>query len=306
MSSLVKVAVAQLKSTSDKAVNFATLSRLASEAAANNATFLFLPEVCNFMSSSAAQTLSNAELLPSVGATPPHSTSTSLAHLSDLATEHSLWISGTLHEQVSTDRTKVYNTHVILDPSGTLKAKYRKIHLFDIDIPTASPPVKLLESNSTTPGDAATLLHNTPLGTIGLATCYDIRFSSLADTLRYAGGADVLLYPSAFTLPTGRQLWEPLLRARAAETQTFVIASAQVGIHNEKRRSFGHAIVANPWGETIADAGGWDADREVETLPAIEDINVYADIDMSLIARVRTSIPVTNHRRSNLTIENFF
>jgi predicted amidohydrolase len=313
----IKIAISQLRSTTDKPSNLLTIARLAAEAAANECTFMFLPEVCNYMSDSQENTLLNAEIVPSVGYkyTPNTTTTTkpdtSIEHLSNIASTNHLWLSGTIHEKVDVDpgatNSKVYNTHVILDSSGTLRAKYRKLHLFNIDIPTASPPVKLLESATTDPGTRAAVLHNTPLGTIGLLTCYDLRFSYLSDILRYKSNATTLLYPSAFTVPTGRQMWEPVLRARAAETQCFVVASAQVGQHNAKRRSYGHSLVASPWGTKLCDGGGWDEDKSERDLSDVQDVNVYCNIDLSSVDTVRTSIPVENSRLDavDLDIEEF-
>ena len=295
----------QLRSTLSKPSNLATISRLASEASASGAVFLFLPEVCTFMSLGALMTVENAEEVPKVcpssssSSSPPPSSSSSLASLSLIASTNSLWISGTLHESSpSTPGTpgKVYNTHIILDDTGALRATYRKIHLFDVDIPTACPPVKLFESNTTLPGDAVTVLHNTPLGTLGIMTCYDLRFSYLSDVLRNDLSASTLLYPSAFTVPTGRQIWEPLLRARAAETQCHVIAAAQCGVHSEKRRSYGHSMVVGPWGEVLAEGGGWDGDEE-EPGKDLCDVNVYATVDAKDVEAARRSVPVEKHRR---------
>ncbi|CAD7952404.1 unnamed protein product [Amoebophrya sp. A25] len=192
---------------------------------------------------------------------------------------------------------KVYNTHLIVDDSGAIRALYRKIHLFDVAIPNG--PV-LLESRYTIPGcfssDNVIVVPDTPIGNIGLTTCYDLRFPELYTTLRERG-AEVLLVPSAFTVPTGRAHWHLLLQARAVETQCFVLAAAQCGRHNEKRESFGHALAVGPWGDVLADAGS-DVDVKLKNTGAGEGISSSkgfereGDVNSSR-ARVGTVIDVT-------------
>jgi deaminated glutathione amidase len=181
-----------------------------------------------------------------------------------------LWISsGGIHIRTNpageAAATKVYNAHVIIDPNGRLQAHYHKIHLFDVDnIPGKQQQqmVTLKESDTTVPGTEYVVCPDTPLGTLGLSICYDVRFPEQYTTLRKMG-ANVLLVPSAFTVPTGQAgHWHVLLQARAIETQCYVIAAAQVGRHNQKRTSYGHALIDDPWGMILADAGGLDHHQE--------------------------------------------
>lgn len=298
-SGLVKIAVAQMCSSASPPANLRKVKALAADAAARNCEMLFLPECFHLIGASAAESVAAAEPLPPIGwvaPSPPPSSSPALSLLSTLASSHSLWISGTLHT-TSPSPTHCRNTHVVFDKAGSLRAAYHKIHLFDLDLPAADPPVRLLESASTLPGTTAALLKNTPLGTLALLTCYDLRFPHLSSALRHhaSSPADALLYPSAFTVPTGRQVWEVLLRARAAENQCVVVAAAQVGVHNEKRRSYGQAMVAGPSGEVLGDGGGWE--EGVEDQGELFTGNVVVEVDVGEVGRARGRLPCGGHRR---------
>jgi predicted amidohydrolase len=133
----------------------------------------------------------------------------------------------------------IFNTHLIINNEGSIVGKYQKLHLFDV----VTPEFKFRESEIVTAGQSITPPVETPIGNIGMQICYDVRFSEVALLLRKAG-ATILTYPSAFAVSTGRAHWEVLLRARAIETQCFVIAAAQIGFHNKKRESYGHAMVS--------------------------------------------------------------
>jgi len=277
--STARVAVAQITSTSDKQQNFQSCRALAVEAASTGAKLLALPECFNFIGSSAQETIEQSE---SIFDGP------SIALYRNLARETGIWLSlGGFHESVETpDHSKmVYNSHIIINSDGEIVAFYRKIHLFDVDIPNG--PV-MLESKSTLPGDQVIVL-DSPIGKLGLSTCYDVRFPELYISL-LKKGAEVILVPSAFTVPTGRAHWEILLRARAIENQAYVLASAQVGTHNLKRESWGHAMIVDPWGEMIGNAGG------PENSPTI----IIADIDRERLNSVRMRIPIQSHRRNDI------
>eukprot|EP00968_Pinguiococcus_pyrenoidosus_P021975 scaffold2968_cov321-Pinguiococcus_pyrenoidosus.AAC.15 len=220
-----------------------------------------------------------------------------------LAVKHDMWLSlGGFHEIAEHDAQgavqRVFNTHVVLAPDGVLRPEmvYRKIHLFDVAIPGGAI---LQESRTTKPGQKAVVV-DTPFGlSLGLTTCYDLRFPELYASL-VARGANVLLVPSAFTVPTGRAHWELLLRARAVETQCYVLAAAQVGRHNGKRQSWGQAIAIDPWGAVLdsapsmddlqaAEGAGADVDEDVTSL-------LIADLSMELLDAVRVKMPLQNHR----------
>lgn len=232
---------------------------------------LFLPECCSFIGEDAEETVRHARPLDGPV----------LGRFRDLARQLGLWISLGGFQETSPDLAKLYNTHVVLDGSGDIVARYRKIHLFDVEVKDG--PI-LQESRSTTPGRELVSC-NTPAGRVGLMTCYDIRFPWLSDMLRGQEDAEILTYPSAFTVKTGEAHWEVLLRARAIETQCYVIAAAQAGRHNSKRVSYGHAMIVDAWGDVVA---------KLED-PLATGIAV-ADLDMQQLREVRTKMPVWEHR----------
>ena len=185
---------------------------------------------------------------------------------------------GSFNER-SDEPARCYNTSVLFGPDGAIVARYRKVHLFDVDL---SESVRSRESAAIKPGTRA-VVAATPLGRLGLSVCYDLRFGNLYRRL-VAEGAEILCVPAAFTLTTGRDHWEPLLRARAIECQCFVLAPAQYGRHDDPglRESFGHAMIVDPWGHVLAMAPDG---------PGL----ALAEIDLDRVARVRHAIPVQQH-----------
>ena len=179
------------------------------------------------------------------------------------------------------DTEKCYNTSILLSPTGELICSYRKIHLFDVDIPGG---LSIAESDTIAPGSEV-VVGKTPLAKIGMSICYDLRFPELYRA-HMDRGADILAIPSAFTLTTGKDHWHALLRARAIETQCWVLAPAQWGTHDAggQRKSYGHSLIIDPWGTIVGDKG----DGEGMCL---------AEIDLDYTAKVRQSIPLRNHRR---------
>ena len=174
---------------------------------------------------------------------------------------------------------KVRNACVYVRADGSVGPVYRKIHLFDVDLPDGT---KLLESETVEPG-ADVVVADTPFGKLGLSVCYDLRFPELYRRL-VDGGAIALAIPAAFTLTTGKDHWHVLLRARAVEQQCYVLAAAQTGHHHGKRWSYGHALIADPWGTVIAQCG---EGKGVAVAP----------IDPQWVSRVRSSVPSLTHRR---------
>ncbi|KAL3769710.1 hypothetical protein ACHAWU_005758 [Discostella pseudostelligera] len=232
-----------------------------------------------------------------------------------IACKSKLWISGggvhtkATMPQATTSTTatttnpvaenKVYNTHVIINDRGQIQAHYHKIHLFDVSIPGK---VELRESSTTSPGTKLVVC-DSPIGKLGLSICYDMRFAEMYVEMVQKRGAQVLLMPSAFTVPTGKAHWHALLKARAIENQCYVIAAAQVGRHNEKRQSYGHSLVYDPWGESLADAGGNDGAGSHGTVagktcnsPVYAPSLIIADIDLNKVEKVRQSMPMQIHR----------
>lgn len=189
-------------------------------------------------------------------------------------------IAGGMPEQ-SPDPERPYNTCAVFAPDGNIAASYRKIHLFDVDLADGST---LRESSATLPGDAdGPVVVDISGFRVGLSICYDIRFPELYRKLS-ALGAEILVVPAAFTLHTGRDHWHVLLRARAIESQAFVVAAAQWGKHPKGRTTYGHSLIVDPWGTVVADA----SDRVGF---------VIADLDRELLEKVRTALPSLSHRK---------
>lgn len=181
----------------------------------------------------------------------------------------------------------MYNSHILIDNEGKLKAIYRKLHLFDVE----TPDFRYQESKVMKGGHAiVSPVHNTPLdGGLGLLICYDLRFPELSTILR-KNGATILTYPAAFTVSTGSAHWERLLYARAIENQCFVVAPAQVGYHNEKRQSYGHAMVVDPWGRKLAEC------IDKTAIPQC----LIAKIDITPLENIRKRLPCFDHRRDDV------
>jgi predicted amidohydrolase len=203
-----------------------------------------------------------------------------LARFRELATETGLWLmTGTL--ACLTEDGRAANRCFVIDPAGHVLARYDKLHMFDVELANGE---RYHESATFRPGDAARVV-DTPWGGLGLTVCYDVRFPQLFRALAKAG-ARVITVPSAFTVPTGRAHWHVLLRARAIETGCFVLAPAQVGIHDGGRATYGHALIISPWGEVLADAGG--------EAPGV----LVADLDLSKVDEARGMVPSLLHDRA--------
>ena len=283
---LVKIAVATMRSTNSKSANVATMRNLMKNAAASGATMIFFPEVASYMSVSSADTISNADSVD--GPT--------VQQLREEARISNIWLSSCLHEKSDNGDSdhRVYNSQLMINPKGDVVSLYRKIHLFDISIPDKG--ISLMESHSIRPGNQYVPCTDTPVGNVGLATCYDMRFPEMTVKLREMG-ASLLTFPSAFTVPTGKAHWHTLLRARAIESQCFVVAAAQVGQHNEKRQSYGHSLVVSPWGEVLYDGGGYSSEGFDETTQELDFVG-FVEIDLALVDEVRTKMPIAAHRES--------
>jgi predicted amidohydrolase len=199
--------------------------------------------------------------------------------LQQKAREHGVWLMiGSLPE-ASYDLDRPYNSTVVIDPVGRIRASYRKIHLFSL---TTGNPSDLNEAATIAPGSEP-IIADTPFGGIGLTICYDLRFPELYRALT-AAGATVLTVPSAFTKRTGEVHWLPLLMARAIENQCFVIAPNQTGHHGGNRHSYGHSVILGPWGEILAQA---------DDQPGV----IVADIDPEQIRKIRSRVPCLNDMR---------
>jgi predicted amidohydrolase len=293
------VGAVQMKAIGDLGANLATCAALTAQAAAEGAQLVVLPENFSFLGRGEGERLTIAETFD-VGGGGSGSGSGSgsgqdgpvLGALRELATKHGVWIvGGGTPEIVPGDAKRAYNTAVVVDPRGALVAKYRKIHLFDVDIPpepsasaAGSPPrggAVLRESDGTAAGDSPVVV---PIAgaPVGLSICYDLRFPELYRALVKDRGAEVLLVPAAFTAHTGAAHWHLLLRARAIEDQAWVVAAAQWGQHNDKRESYGHALVVDPWGTIVGEKDAGDG-------------VVMATLDGATVAKRRAQMPCLQH-----------
>ena len=257
--------------TSDKEVNLREAEAWIRRAHAEGVQLVVLPEVFNWRGHG-RDTAANAEPVPGP----------STERMSDLAAELKLYLlAGSILEVAGSDG-RAYNTSVLIGPGTGIVAKYRKIHLFDVDIEGEDP---IRESEYRRPGEAV-VVADTPLCPMGLSVCYDLRFPELYRRLA-AAGAKVIFVPSVFTVPTGRAHWETLLRARAIENQVYIIAPDQTGQHPASMDAYGHSMIVDPWGKVIAQA---------DTEPGL----VLADIDLDYLEDVRCRLPALTHRREFL------
>jgi predicted amidohydrolase len=261
-------AAVQMSSSADRADNVSRATALIRSAATRGARLIVLPEVFSWRGPRADE----------AGAfeTIPGATTDALAAL---ARECGIYLCiGSILEAAPGD-DRAFNTSCLLDPGGNIVARYRKIHLFDVDLPGR---VTVRESATRTPGEE-TVVVPTELGVLGLSICYDLRFPELYRRLVRAG-AQVLLVPSAFTFPTGAAHWEVLCRARAIESQCYVIAPDQTGRSPHGFADFGESMIVDPWGRVLARA------------PDGEGV-VTAEIDLDYLARVRSELPSLTHAR---------
>jgi predicted amidohydrolase len=267
---MTRIALFQSNTGIDPKANAEELANAIAEAARGGAVMLFTPEMSGLLDRDSERAASNlrAEEQDAV-----------LAACREAAREHGIWLHlGSL--AVLAEDGKIANRGFVIDRAGNVRARYDKIHLFDVDLPTGE---SWRESSVYRAGEGAVLVNGTPVGKLGLTICYDLRFPTLFARIAEAD-ADLVSVPAAFTVPTGRAHWHILLRARAIEAGMFVVAAAQVGRHEDGRQTFGHSLVVDPWGEVLLDMG--------------EEKGVgFAEIDLARISDVRSRIPALNHRR---------
>jgi deaminated glutathione amidase len=271
----MRVALVQLTSGDDPQANASVAESMVREAAAGGAALVLTPEVTNIVSGSRSQ--QRAVLVH-------EEDDRTLARLRAAAAETGIWLLiGSLALLTHDADGRFANRSLLVGPDGSIRARYDKIHMFDVDLDGGE---SYRESSGFRPGDRAVVAE--AAGTrLGMTVCYDLRFPHLFRDLARAG-AEILAVPAAFTIPTGEAHWHVLLRARAIETGCFVLAPAQVGTHpasrGPERRTYGHSLVVDPWGEVVADGG--DA-------PGI----VFADIDLAAVRRSRARVPSLAHDR---------
>jgi predicted amidohydrolase len=268
-----RIAVGQMCASSDVEKNLEVVADLCARAKDRGCAMLFLPECFAFIGVKGTDALAVMEPLDGP----------LLGRYRELAARHRLWLSLGGFAEKGPDRDRRFNAHVIVNDAGEIQASYRKIHLFDVDMGDVNGPV-LMESATAAAGETLVTC-DSPAGKLGLTVCYDLRFPEMFARLRYELGCEVMLVPSAFTKPTGQAHWETLLRARAIETQSYVVAAAQAGVHSEGRASHGHAMIVDPWGKVVAELDGEETGIAV------------ADVDLGYLKDVRSRIPVETHRR---------
>ena len=266
------LALVQTDPGTDKAANLERTFALIDEAAAGGADWIALPETFHLRARSAAR-LAQAESIPG-----PLSEA-----LARAAARHGVWLFAGSFDERSEDPEKTWNTSLVFDPEGRQVASYRKIHLFDVVV---DGEVRARESARILSGDDIVSC-DTPLGPVGLTICYDLRFPELYRVLALRG-AIATFVPSNFTVPTGRDHWEPLLRARAIENGQYVIAAATIGGGGESGFvAYGRSLVVDPWGTVIACAA--------------DEVGIsYTRLDVARVARVRRQVPSLGHLRPDV------
>jgi predicted amidohydrolase len=265
----MKIALLQMTGGIDPADNAATIVRAIADASAGRAVMLFTPEVSGLVDRDRARAGANIHAEDSDPV---------LAEVRQAAAQYGLWVHlGSL--LIRRDDGKLANRGFVIDDTGAIRARYDKMHLFDVDLPTGE---SWRESASYTAGEGAVVV-DTPAGALGVSICYDLRFPDLYRALTDAG-ATILAVPAAFTRPTGAAHWHVLLRARAIEGACFVVAAAQTGVHADGRATYGHSLAIDPWGDVLLDMGEQPGLGFVEIDPARQE-------------DVRARIPALRHRR---------
>ncbi|KAI9656833.1 MAG: Carbon-nitrogen hydrolase [Bathelium mastoideum] len=229
---------------------------------------VFLPEASDYIAGSAAETVSLVK---------PVQESEFVLGIQEEARRTKLPINVGVHEPANGGK-RVKNTLLWIDEAGEIVQRYQKLHLFDVEIENG--PI-IRESDSVEPGSSILPPFDTAVGRVGLTICFDLRFPEISLALKRQN-AQIITFPSAFTVPTGIAHWKPLLRARAIETQAYMLAAAQVGHHNQKRVSYGHSMIVSPWGEVLAELGGEDKGPEIIT----------ADINLADVQRIKKEMPL--------------
>ncbi|WP_445193289.1 carbon-nitrogen hydrolase family protein [Sphingomonas sp. Tas61C01] len=271
----MKLALLQMTSGIDPARNAATLVDAARTARREGAAMLFTPEMSGLIDRDRER---GSRSIVAEDEDPV------LAAVRASAAAERIWVHlGSL--AIRRTDGKFANRGFVIDDRGAIRARYDKLHLFDVDLPTGE---RWRESAAYATGERA-VVAATPAGPLGLSICYDLRFAGLYAALSGAG-ATVIAIPAAFTRPTGAAHWHVLMRARAIESGAFVVAAAQTGVHEDGRATYGHSLVVDPWGEVLLDMG---------EAPGLG----FVEIDQARIADVRGRIPVIDHRRAIPAVE---
>lgn len=265
-----KIGICQMVVTNRKELNLVKARKMIREASSNGSKIVILPEMFNCPYSTNA--------FPEYAEQYPNGETINM--LSETAREEGIYlIGGSIPEK---EEGKVFNTSFTFNPLGDMIGRHRKVHLFDVDLPSG---LSFRESKTLSPGNQVTVINTAP-ATLGVAICYDIRFPELSRlmTLR---GAQILVFPAAFNMTTGPAHWEVLFKMRAVDNQVFTIGASSARNYNASYISYGNSIVVNPWGDILARA---DEKEEI----------IYAGIDLEYVAKVRRELPLLEHRRADI------
>ena len=266
----MRIALFQACTGIDPEANRTELERWIAEAADGGAEMLFTPEMSGLLDRDRDRASAHLK---------HERDDPVLAAVRAAAADRGIWVHLGSLALLAESGDKLVNRGFVIDDKGEIRARYDKIHLFDVDLPTGE---SWRESAAYRGGERPVLVE-TPAGLLGLSICYDLRFASLFTRLSDSG-ATLFSIPAAFTVPTGEAHWHVLLRARAIESAAFVIAAAQVGRHEDGRDTYGHSLVVDPWGRVLLDMGG-DG-------PGLG----FADLDVGAVGEVRRRLPAIRHR----------
>lgn len=267
---MTRIALYQARTGIDPESNARDLAAAVEHAVSGGAAILFTPEMSGLLDRDRERAAAH---LRSEAADPV------LAAVRAAAAKAGIWVHLGSLAILDDESGKLHNRGYLIDGEGAVRARYDKLHLFDVDLPTGE---SWRESASYAPGGRA-VVADSPAGPLGLSICYDLRFPDLYRALTDAG-ARLLAIPAAFTVPTGQAHWHVMMRARAIEAGAYVVAAAQSGRHEDGRETYGHSLVVGPWGEVLLDMG--------------EGVGVdFADIDSAEVEAVRARLPALRHRR---------
>ena len=267
---MARIAVLQMTSGIDPGANAAAMVSAVGAAEMGGASILFTPEMSGLLDRDRKRATARVATESEDGV---------LAAMREAAADAGIWVAiGSL--AIAREDGRWVNRAFVINSTGEIVARYDKIHMFDVDLASGE---SWRESNAYVAGDSVVTVE-TPVGRLGLTVCYDIRFPAIFDALGRAE-CDVISIPAAFTVPTGRAHWHILQRARAIEASAYVVAAAQVGRHEDGRSTYGHSLVADPWGDVILDLGGEQTGLG------------FAEIDRARIAEIRAQLPSLANRR---------
>jgi predicted amidohydrolase len=268
---MTRIAILQMTTGIDPAANSAALVRAVEEAAAGGAAMLFTPEMSGLL---------DRDRERAAGKIVGETDSEVLRAVREAAGRAGLWVAlGSL--AIRREDGRYANRSFVIDETGEIRARYDKMHMFDVALASGE---SWRESAAYVPGETVVTVAGTPVGKLGLTVCYDLRFPALFEELGRQG-CDTIAIPASFTVPTGKAHWHVLQRARAIEGSAYVVAAAQVGEHEDGRRTYGHSLAVDPWGEVLLDMDG--------EAPGLG----FAEIDLARIAEVRAQLPSLANKR---------